>query len=280
MISADTRELVGTIRCNFSLFFMLLSFELLSHFRNLTHFSTMREGGVSRGSYTSFNLSPYSGDDLSCFQENKRRLCVEINIPQEKLFIPFQTHGTEILEIDDSFLQSDEILQQKMLYGVDALYTKKKNICIGITTADCVPLFFYDAQKEIIAVAHAGWRGTADRIAEKLVQTFKKKYKSDPENIFVVIGPSISVNAYRVGEELVPIFARNGFPIASVFKETDRQLHLDLWEANKCLLIENGIPERQIEISGVCTYSQSEYFFSARKLSIESGRILSGIMMR
>lgn len=259
---------------------MLLSFNLLNQFSDLTHFCTTRIGGFSQGNYASFNLSPYSGDNPEHFIANKLQLCKEIDVKAQNLIIPYQNHGTEILEIDDVFLQSDELLQQKMLYGVDALFTKKKNICIGVTTADCVPLIFYDIEKEIIAVAHAGWRGTCNRIAEKLISSLVEQYQSNPESIFVVIGPSISAEVYEVGEDLISKFEENKFPTSLIFKHINRKTYLDLWQANQYLLEQSGTPASQIEIAGLCTYTQHERFFSARRLGIKSGRMLTGIMMK
>ncbi|NDV46227.1 peptidoglycan editing factor PgeF [Paludibacter sp. 221] len=258
----------------------MYSSELLNGFPELIHLSTTRAGGASTGDYRSFNLSPYTGDNPAHYTENKNILCERAGISPERLIIPFQTHGNEIREINESFFQMDESAKTDYLYGVDALFTNEKNICIGVTTADCVPLLFYDKHKHVVAAVHAGWRGTCLRIAEKVINTFREKYNSNPHDIYVTIAPSISADAYEVGEELTSNFEQAGFPVSKIFRKTENKYHLDLWKANKWLLTENDIPEAQIETAGICTYTNHKDFFSARRLGIRSGRMLTGIMMK
>lgn len=162
---------------------------------------------------------------------------------------------------------------------MDALITRTPNVCIGVTTADCVPLLFYDPQKNVIAVAHAGWRGTCARIAEKTVKSFIEKYNSDPSDIFATIGPSISAEVYKVGAELIENFKNAGFDLSEIVKMKDEAFFLDLWKANHLSLENAGILSEHIEIAGICTFTQHEKYFSARRLGIKSGRMLNGIML-
>lgn len=258
----------------------MISFPLFDQFPFITHFCTTRQGGVSKGAYASNNLSPFSGDAPIHFAENRNRLCNNLGISSHQLVIPFQTHGTEIREIDSAFFQLNPSEQQDYLHGIDALITSQPNVCIGVTTADCVPLLFVDKEKKVVAAAHAGWRGTCARMGEKVLSCFKEKYNSDINDVLVVIAPSISVEVYEVGEELVTEFEEKGFPVSQIFKKQNEKNYLDLWKANQWLLLENGIKPENIEIAGICTYTNHEQFFSARRLGIASGRILSGIMLK
>ena len=258
----------------------MITYSLLDKFNEIAHFCTCRQGGVSMGNYATFNLSPFSGDNPVHLEVNHQLLCQKLGIEPSKLIIPYQTHGTEIRIIDQAFFQlsADEKLQ--FLSGVDALITQLPGLCIGISTADCVPLIFFDSQKKVIAVAHAGWRGTCGRIAEKTVLKMIEKFGCNAANIVVLVGPSISVDVYNVGHELIEAFENEGFDIDSVFVEKDEKLHLDLWNANQQSLLNAGILPEHIEISGICTYTEHERFFSARRLGIKSGRMLSGIMIK
>ena len=256
----------------------LITFDLLDKFSKIAHFCTTRQGGVSVGNYASMNMSPFSGDNVEHQSENLNLLKKKLN--STDLIIPFQTHGTEIGIINEDFIQKNFAERADLLNGVDALITKEPNVCIGVTTADCVPLIFYDPQLEVIAVAHAGWRGTCGRIAEKVVKRMQEEFGSHPQHINVVIGPSISGTVYNVGTELIDNFSSAGFPVAEIFNTNNELIYLDLWRANQWLLESMGVPADHIQISEICTYTQHEKFFSARRLGLKSGRMLSAIMLK
>lgn len=258
----------------------IITYKLLNKYNEIAHFCTTREGGVSVGNYASFNLSPFSGDDDANFTANKIKLGEQLDIDSHRIIIPYQTHGTEIREIDNTFFKLSTDEKRKYLYGIDALFTRISKVCIGITTADCVPLLFYDPVKLVIAAAHAGWRGTCAHIAKKTVQTLIDKYDCHPGDIRVVIGPSISSEVYEVGKEVVENFEVEGFNISEIVSFRNEIYYLDLWKANKQSLEKIGILKNNIEIAGICTFTEHERFFSARRLGIKSGRILSGIMLK
>ena len=257
----------------------MITYKLLEKYKKIAHFCTDREGGASMGNYASFNTSPFSGDNPEHVNENQQILCKQFGIERDKLIIPYQTHGSEIREIDTDFFQLTKEKKSKALHGIDALFTQIPKVCIGVTTADCVPLQLYDPVKQVIAVAHAGWRGTCARISEKTIQSLVDKYNCNPSDIRVVIGPSISANVYEVGKELVTHFETAGFDISDIVTIRNQSFYLDLWKANKQSLQKAGILNQHIETSGMCTFTEHERFFSARRLGIKSGRMLSGIML-
>jgi YfiH family protein len=258
----------------------MISYKLLDKYTEIAHFCTSRQGGVSVGNYASFNLSPFTGDDESDFAENKRLLCNRLDINPACLIIPFQTHGSEIREINEEFLRLSGDEQTAYLNGVDAVITRLPGICVGITTADCVPLLFFDPRKQVVAAVHAGWRGTCAGIAEKTVRFMIERYNSQPADILVAIGPSISPTVYEVGAEVVREFQTAGFELDNIVEIRNNASFLNLWMANQQLLTKCGILPGNIEIAGICTYTEHEQFFSARRLGIKSGRLLSGIMLK
>ena len=258
----------------------MITYNLLNKYNEIAHFCTSRKGGVSVGNYASFNLSPFSGDDLIDFTENKKILCRRLGIDAQQLIIPFQTHGTEIREIDEAFFRLSDAEKLQYLNGIDAVFTNQPEVCIGVSTADCVPLLFFDPTKKVVAAAHAGWRGTCARIAEKTISALTDRYNCNPGDIRVVIGPSISAAVYEVGQEVVEKFKEQDFDIAKIVEKRGDSLFLDLWKANQQSLENGGIVPEHIEISGICTFTEHEKFFSARQLGIKSGRMLSGIMLK
>lgn len=259
---------------------VMITFKLLEQFPEIIHFSTTRHNGKGVGNYKSFNLSPNVGDAEEDYLFNKYKLCKALKINPEQLITPFQTHETNIREINQDFSRLSDDDKQKYLYGVDALVTHEKNVCIGIATADCVPMLCYDPVQKVIAAIHSGRKGTCERISEKVIDYLKEKYKSKPSDIYFTLAPCISVDAYEVGEELIEYFEKNNFPVNLIFQRKTGKRCLDLKKANEWLLIQNGILAGKIEVSPLCTYTNHQDFFSARRLGIKSGRMLTGVMMK
>jgi YfiH family protein len=257
----------------------MITYKLLEKYKEIAHFCTERQGGVSMGNYASFNLSPFSGDNPDHITINHQILCDKLDIKPDKLIVPYQIHGTEICEINNSFFKLSEEEKSNAINGIDTLFTRLPNVCIGVTTADCVPLQFFDPVQKVIAVAHAGWRGTCSRISEKTIHTLIEKCNCNPADILVTIGTSISSKVYEVGKEVVAKFKEVGFDVSEIITVRNNSLYLDLWKANQQSLEKVGILKDHIEISGICTFTENERFFSARRLGIKSGRMLSGIML-
>ncbi len=258
----------------------LRTFDIFKPFNEIAHFCTTRNGGVSKGNFSSFNITPYSGDDNDNYLQNLQILSAETNIPTENFIFPCQTHEDNVLIIDKDFLHKNIEQKFQALQAIDALITSEKGYCIGVTTADCVPVLLFDAKEKIVAAVHAGWRGTQARLVQKTIAEMHKHFGSLPQNIFALIGPSISAQVYEVGPELIALFEQTGFDIHSIFEERNGKLFLDLWEANRQMLVDSGVSATQIQISGICSYTQYQNFFSARRLGINSGRMYSGIMLR
>lgn len=276
----NTEESVGMSKKTENTNLPFIDYSLFEKFPEILAFTTTRRGGVSSGNYESFNLSEFSGDDIENVSTNRKLLCEKIDISENSLITPFQIHGDFILAIDKNFLSFDEEQKISSLNGKDALMTNLKGICIAVSTADCVPLLVYDSVNKAIAVIHAGWRGTCSRIVEKTIRAMKSIYHSNPQNLLVAIGPSISPEVYEVGNELIPLFQKANFDVNQIFRIKEKKLFLDLWKANQLILLKNGVDESRIEIIGKCTCSEPETFFSARRQGIQSGRMLTGILLQ
>lgn len=250
--------------------------------KSVSVFTTTIEGGISTGAYASLNLSSYSGDDADCVSENQERLADEINVSIENLYIPYQTHNDQIRIIDNDFLIKSDLEKAKSLNGIDALITNQKDICIGVTTADCVPILIFDPVQHVLAAIHAGWKGTVARIAEKTIEKMTEHFDSKPQDLVAGIGPCISQKHFEVGDEVVDAFIQTGFTITDIaYHNTESgKMHINLELANKLLLIEAGIDNKNIEVANLCTYSHPELFFSARRQTINSGRILTGGVLK
>lgn len=249
--------------------------------RGIRAFSTMRSGGESRGAYASFNVTDYCGDSPECVAKNKEILCKALSLEPSRLVYPHQTHGNRVLCVDTDFINLSFEERKERLEGIDALVTDVPNVCVAVSTADCVPVLLCDVRRRVCAAAHAGWRGTVSHIVTNTVDFMRCKYASVPEDIEAYIGPSISLEAFEVGDEVYDAFRLAGFPMDLIARRFDSgKWHLDLWHANSFLLKSCGILSENIHVAGICTYASSESFFSARRLTINSGRILSGIFLK
>ena len=248
---------------------------------NIRAFSTYR--GEGSGNYGGFNITHYCGDSAEHVAECRRELCSELDIDDTSLILPRQTHGCEVMCIDEEFIKKSKEEQDAMLYGIDAIITAMPRICIGVSTADCIPVLLYDSRKGVIAAVHAGWRGTVALIAERCIETMTRHYSCNTEDIRAIIAPGISMDSFEVGDEVYAAFAEAGFPMERIAKHYPaanggEKWHIDLWEANRLQMIGSGIKAENITVAGICTYKEHENFFSARRLGIQSGRIFNGII--
>ena len=224
-------------------------------------FSSTRHGGFSKGHYAAFNINHYCGDSEDDIAKNSSLLCDLLGIGEDRLLMPHQVHLTEMVTIDEVFIGLSAEEQKARLEGVDALMTNLKGVCIGVSTADCIPVLLYDKVHHASCAIHAGWRGTVKRIAEKAVKKMTGVYGSRPEDMLAQIGPGIHLESFEVGDEVFEAFEKEGFA------------------CNRQQLIDSGIPEHQVKVSPVCTFLQHDTYFSARRLGINSGRIFTGILM-
>ena len=247
--------------------------------QDVVAFSSTRQGGYSEGNYGQFNINRYCGDNPEAIAQNRQSLCQLLQIDDRHLLMPHQVHLTEVAVIDDAFLCLDDNERQQSLEGVDAIMTDRAGVCVGVSTADCIPVLLFDRTHHAVCAIHAGWRGTQQRIVEKAVRTMTETYGTVPADIVAQIGPGISLDSFEVGDEVYDAFAESGFEMASI-SERRSKWHIDLPACNKLQLLATGVKPENVRMSGVCTYKAHDTFFSARRLGINSGRIFTAIMMK
>ena len=243
----------------------LIYYEVFAGFENVVAFTTSKQ---------TFDIKNprFTGDSPEIFSSNRALLAEKLLIKPEQLIFPRQTHTNCVAEISD--IPEEEIKE------TDALVTNKTGICLCVQTADCVPILLFDPENNVIAAVHAGWRGTVKKIAEMAVQRMEKTYNSQSGNIIAAIGPSISPEIYEIGNEVVEE-VRNAIPDPEIMlhKNSSGKYHLNLWEANRQILLATGLSESNIEILGECSFTETAKYFSARKEGNDTGRMVSGIML-
>jgi len=199
--------------------------------------------------------------------------------------LPFpvvQAHQTHSLNIA---VVTDPDTTREQLEGIDALITSTPGVAVGARTADCIPVLLYDEKNKVVAAVHSGWRGTVGKISALTVEKLSSEYGTDPSELKAVIGPGIGPESFQVGKEVVDAFSKAGFPMERIHSFEGEKVegtmkggdHINLWEAVRWTLESAGIKNENIQISGICSYENSDYLFSARKEGLGTGRTLSVI---
>ena len=237
----------------------------------VTAFSTTRQGGCSTGNYAAFNINGYCGDDIVHIAANKVALCSLLGIECDHLVMPHQVHDCVVRRIDGP--------QKETLEGVDAVMTNVSQLCIGVSTADCIPILLFDPVHRAVSAVHAGWRGTVLRIVEKAVEAMQESYDTEAADLQAVVGPGISLNSFEVGDEVYDQFQAAGFEMEAISRR-DEKWHINLPECNRLQLVESGVLPSHIQMTNICTFQACDRFFSARRLGIQSGRIFTGILLK
>lgn len=241
------------------------------------HCFTTRLGGVSQGIYDSLNTSCIKDDPIENVRRNLELICEAIDIDYTRLVFSQQTHEDNVRVVTKADIGKGLTVVSDIM-NTDGLMTNIPGIPLITFYADCVPLFFLDKKNKAIAISHSGWKGTVLKIGVKTITQMSEVYGTNPEDCLIGIGPSIGPECFEVGPEVAREFM-DSFDYWAEFLEpfgSDR-FKIDLWKANKLMLTEAGIPEKNITISGLCTKCNEEMFFSYRRDKGRNGS-LSAIM--
>lgn len=188
--------------------------------------------------------------------EDMKRFSDEYGFNHNNIIFNTQVHGADVRIVET---KEDNVDNGK---EADGLITSLQSTPLLIFTADCVPIVFYDKNQGVVALAHAGWRGTYGNIAGEIVDIMKDKFNCKVENIETIIGPSVSVDNYEVSYDLIEKFS--ALEVPNYYKENAGKYYLDLWQLNKELLKKCGILEDNIKIIDFCTVRDNDKFFSYR----------------
>jgi purine-nucleoside/S-methyl-5'-thioadenosine phosphorylase / adenosine deaminase len=225
----------------------LLRFPHLSTVPGVVHGVSTRAGGVSDGRCESLNVSYSVGDDAANVDTNLDRVADAVGTRREDLFAAYQVHGREVTLVSEDTAPRPRC---------DVLITRSPAKTLMLRFADCAPVLLAEPRQRVVALAHAGWRGTAARAAGAAVEALADGFGSRPSDIVAGVGPAIGPCCYEVGADVLSAFEDRAWLFSGG--------KLDLWEANRQALIEAGVPPENIEVAGICTRCQSKRFFSHR----------------
>lgn len=262
---------------NSPFYFTFPSLDKLQFVRNAF---TTRLGGVSKGMYSTMNMSFSNGDNKDDVMENYRIICSQLGVDINKVVLSHQTHTNNVRIItEDDFGKG--IIKTRDYTNVDGLITDIKGITLVTQYADCTPLLFCDPVKKVIATSHAGWRGTAAEIGRITVEKMCSHFGSKAENIIAAIGPSICKDCYEVDSPVYePISKISYLDTNKIFvNKGNSKYMLDLWETNRQILVNAGIRPENIDVTDLCTNCNPHIFHSHRYTGGKRGNLAALISL-
>ena len=248
--------------------------EKLKKFRNVKHCFFSRKNGVSKGYYESLNCGLGSNDKKENVLKNLELVAKEITCSKESLITLNQQHTNQVVHIN-----SNKSVKNK-LTG-DAIVSEVRNIGIGILTADCAPIFFYDHKKKIIGCAHAGWKGALKGVIKNTVKKFNE-LNSNNNDLIAAVGPCINKKNYEVKVDFFEKFISQNKNNERFFNKTSSEKYFfDLRSFINQELSDLNI--KNIDNIEMDTFSEKEFFYSYRRSRLNEeqdyGRCISVILM-
>ncbi len=224
---------------------------------------TKRAGGASTGAFNGLNMGLRSGDVPETVLENREIVKADWQFSNEPQWL-HQVHG-----VDVAIARPDAIEREG-----DAVWTDQAGLTCAVLTADCLPVIFCNRFGSKVAVAHAGWKGLQGGVLEQTVKAL-----SEPvEELMAWMGPAISQKHFEVGPEVRAAFIGEDASASQAFLSGDGDRWFgDLYALAKLRL--NAIGLTDLYGGGLCTYSDSDSWYSYRRDGAKSGRLATLIWM-
>ena len=263
-----------------------LQFSSLIETGVVDHFFSTRIGGVSTGCYAQTNFSFSLGDDPEAVKENYRRAAEVLGYGRtlEPFVLSAQTHTTNLRVVTEKDRGKGTVCERDYK-DIDGLVTNVPGLILVTSHADCPVLFFVDPVHRAIGLSHSGWRGTVGAIGQKTVKLMHSQYGTRPEDLRCAIGPSICKDCYEVSSDVAEAFeqafGRQKLEQYDVLTAKEGgKYQLGLWEANRMILEDAGVPADRIEVTDVCTRCNPEVLFSHRITGFKRGNLSAFLVLR
>jgi polyphenol oxidase len=243
-----------------------LAYYRFADWDGIKHGIFTRLGGVSSAPFDSLNLGGTVGDDVARVHDNHDLMYSAMKVDKRRTVTVWMVHGV------DTVVATHPLENRRWLAQADAVITDRDDLTLVMRYADCTPIMAYDTTQGAIGIAHAGWRGTVNGMAARLIEAMVQTYGSKPGNIRAGIGPCIGPTRYQVGEEVVSaVQSRYGTLDNLVQRDpADGTAYFNLWEANRRDLQRAGV--EQIDLMGICTATNTDEWFSHRAERGQTGR--------
>jgi polyphenol oxidase len=253
---------------------LFLYHQRLDAYKWLRHGFSLRRDAID-GQERSLGFNGYQAPDVVA--KNRETLIQAVCQRSVPLVVLQQTHSDTVISL------SHPLSSWNPIEG-DGLATSLPDLMVAVQTADCPAILVVDPVQRVVAAAHAGWRGTLKRIAQKAVYLMQREFTSRPGDLVAVIGPAIRGCCYEVGEEVMAAFHNEFAGAASFFQEPQPDeatrsstRFLDLSSAGRQQLLEAGLVEANIFADSPCTSCRRDLFFSHRAEKGNTGRLMAVI---
>lgn len=263
-----------------------LTFPMLTDTDVADHLFSTRLGGVSRGHLGTMNLSYTRGDEKSCVDENFKRIGQILGIGVESFVFTDQTHTANVRRVGRADCGKG-IVRERDYTDIDGLVTNESGVVLSAFFADCVPLYFIDPVKKAIGLSHSGWKGTVQKIGEVTIKKMQAEFGSNPKDIVAAIGPSICGDCYEVSEDVAEAlreafaeFSGDGKTLPFLQAKGNGKYQLDLWEANRCILLKAGLLPQHISMTDICTCCNPGFLFSHRATDGKRGNLGAFLVLK
>lgn len=228
------------------------------------------------------NFSYTRGDDPGAVKENYRRMAKALKVDMERMVLTWQTHTTNVRLVTPED-EGKGVIKDRDYRDVDGLITDRPGVTLVTFFADCVPLYFLDVKKKAIGLSHSGWRGTVNRMGKATLEAMAQEFGTNPADVTVCIGPSICQDCYEVGQEVIEKFADafdKKYHERLFYEKRDGKFQLNLWEANRIVLMEAGVLESQIFVTDICTHCNPDLLFSHRTSAEKRGNLCAFLCLK
>ncbi|MBN1135477.1 MAG: peptidoglycan editing factor PgeF [Anaerolineae bacterium] len=242
------------------------------HFQRLTaeglvHAIFIRLGGASREPFATLNVGRSVGDDQAAVAHNLARIYASLGLTPEQVATAHQVHSNRVAVVTAQ--DGGQVVP-----ATDALTTDTPGLALLLRFADCQPILLYDPARHALGLVHAGWRGLAQGIARRAVETMQKAFGTNPSDLLAGLGPAIGPCCYTVGDDVASAlgYALPDWRKVIALDPSGAGWRLDLPAANAQQLAAAGVRARRMEQAGLCTACHHDEFFSHRADNGQTGR--------
>ncbi len=212
------------------------------------------------------NMSLKNSNDPEAVVANRKALMKELNFDLDHCVFAHQTHSNHIQKITKDDLGKGAYHDEDAISDCDGLYTRERNILLGVFSADCVPILIWDKEQHIIAAIHAGWRGTVSEITKKMLNTLIYEEDCNPNELYCYIGPAIDFFSFEVDQDVVDEVKKISFPTDKFsMKKAYGKYLVDNKRLNMQMMLDAGIPDLNIFMHDGDTFTNEEDYFSYRR---------------
>lgn len=239
-----------------------------------------RQGGVSQAPFASLNLGLHVGDKLPDVLENRRRWLNLFSYQVEDMVSCEQVHGTKVVVVENSHAGLGARDYATVLKGFDAMVTASPGLVLASYYADCLPLYFFHPGRQVVGLAHSGWKGTMGKIAVETLKRMEEEFACPPGEVEVFIGPGIGPCCFQVDKSLAEKVKKVWPNSDDIIDKREGKWYWDLPTTNRIILAAAGVSAGNISCCPLCTSCHNEMFYSYRREQGMTGRMSAIISIR